>query len=338
MAEYSYVTNDRNIYEFLLKNTRRTVFFMESGFPYDKADVISQKMAAGNLVYVMYEDRKQAAHNKEELDRVKAKARYYSSSEWMDDHAGISSVNEYIKKLKKDLPVIEHNLMNSGDEAFVFGFNFRCGNCHKPMKYEDKYCSYCGTRRGEGAFDPFDGGNAHVILYGSPDIVRYRCSKCGKTWIQATFEKEDVSYCSICGNRGEEIKRKWSDIVEEMYRVDLGIPVDEWLDMDKPLYTVEAGTVYCTYYDGKCGNCHGDLDDDAKYCMYCGTKRGDGDFRPYSNVMSMVGVYGSPMISRYRCPKCNRVWYANSFGENRNGYCKECGSQANIFQFDEKCN
>ena len=29
----------------------------------------------------------------------------------------------------------------------------KCGNCHKMLGSEDKYCRYCGTKRGEGKFE-----------------------------------------------------------------------------------------------------------------------------------------------------------------------------------------
>ena len=32
----------------------------------------------------------------------------------------------------------------------------RCGNCHAYMIKSDLFCRYCGTKRGDGAFEPFD--------------------------------------------------------------------------------------------------------------------------------------------------------------------------------------
>lgn len=41
-----------------------------------------------------------------------------------------------------------------------------CGNCHRRIGENDKYCRRCGTKKGEGAFDPFY--NEIQIVYGSP--------------------------------------------------------------------------------------------------------------------------------------------------------------------------
>ena len=38
---------------------------------------------------------------------------------------------------------------------------------------------------------------------------------------------------------------------------------------------------WSTDYSGRCGNCHERLGKNDKYCRYCGTKRGEGKFRPY---------------------------------------------------------
>ena len=32
----------------------------------------------------------------------------------------------------------------------------RCGNCHKFFGEGDLYCRYCGTKAGEGRYEPYD--------------------------------------------------------------------------------------------------------------------------------------------------------------------------------------
>lgn len=63
----------------------------------------------------------------------------------------------------------------------------------------------------------------------------------------------------------------------------------------------------CTDYEGKCGNCHEYLREGDKYCRYCGTKRGDGKFEPYQNIMQCI--YGPMPVERVRkCTKCKKTW------------------------------
>ncbi|MCF0230592.1 MAG: hypothetical protein HUJ76_12985, partial [Parasporobacterium sp.] len=31
----------------------------------------------------------------------------------------------------------------------------QCGNCHEFFEEGDQYCRFCGTKKGEGAFEPY---------------------------------------------------------------------------------------------------------------------------------------------------------------------------------------
>ena len=48
----------------------------------------------------------------------------------------------------------------------VTDYTNRCGNCKAFLQTGDNYCKYCGTRRGEGKFEPF--WEVTDILYGPP--------------------------------------------------------------------------------------------------------------------------------------------------------------------------
>ena len=63
-----------------------------------------------------------------------------------------------------------------------------------------------------------------------------------------------------------------------------------------------------TDYRGRCGNCHELFDnDEEKYCKYCGTKRGEGEFKPYDN--QIYCIYGPMPEKRTReCVKCGNQW------------------------------
>ena len=42
----------------------------------------------------------------------------------------------------------------------------RCGNCHKFFGEGDLYCRYCGTKAGEGRYEPYD--DIMQCVYGPP--------------------------------------------------------------------------------------------------------------------------------------------------------------------------
>lgn len=73
----------------------------------------------------------------------------------------------------------------------------RCGNCHARLLKREKFCRYCGTRRGEGQFLPYM--NESYCVYGPPLIKKYKCPSCGHKWKDNTIFDEDSHYCPICG-------------------------------------------------------------------------------------------------------------------------------------------
>ncbi len=50
----------------------------------------------------------------------------------------------------------------------------RCGNCGTYLPIGAKYCIKCGTRRGDGLFEPLS--NTCDTLYGSPRLFKMQCS------------------------------------------------------------------------------------------------------------------------------------------------------------------
>lgn len=84
----------------------------------------------------------------------------------------------------------------------------------------------------------------------------------------------------------------------------------------------------CTDYTNRCGNCHKILNDNDKYCPYCGTKRGEGKFEPYENVMTCI--YGPPPEERvHQCKKCGYEWSVISMIDSQK-YCPQCGGNSEI--------
>lgn len=87
---------------------------------------------------------------------------------------------------------------NSRDKSDLSkDYTNRCGNCHKYMDPEDRYCGNCGTKRGEGAFAPYR--NEISCVYGPPFECRYRCSHCGNEWTESSIGGPGYKFCPNCG-------------------------------------------------------------------------------------------------------------------------------------------
>ncbi len=71
-----------------------------------------------------------------------------------------------------------------------------CAKCNMPMRENDKYCEYCGTKKGLGVFFPYK--NRLPYLYGSPMKRKYKCTKCGHLWIDHSVGIGDARYCPNC--------------------------------------------------------------------------------------------------------------------------------------------
>lgn len=77
------------------------------------------------------------------------------------------------------------------------------------------------------------------------------------------------------------------------------------------------------YAENQCGNCHATLGEKDKYCKKCGTKRGEGAFAPYKNVMRCI--YGPPPVERtHLCSGCGYQWTTIAMIDT-DKYCPQCG-------------
>ena len=94
--------------------------------------------------------------------------------------------------------------------------NITCGNCGGTLQEKDKYCRFCGTRKGEGTYqaDP----TFLNMLYGPPVKKRYRCEKCNCTYNILAAGRQKPDYCPECGTKAKLIWSKngsWDE--EEMF-------------------------------------------------------------------------------------------------------------------------
>lgn len=86
---------------------------------------------------------------------------------------------------------------NCGYEELSTDYEGRCGNCHEELGGKDKYCRYCGTKRGEGKFEPYK--NVSYCIYGpAPKLRFHSCKNCGYEW-KTQMMVDDEKYCPKCG-------------------------------------------------------------------------------------------------------------------------------------------
>lgn len=89
---------------------------------------------------------------------------------------------------------------------------------------------------------------------------------------------------------------------------------------------------WSTDYKGRCGNCHELISDGEKYCRYCGTKRGEGKFKPYLNMIQCI--YGpAPVKRKHICKVCNNTWERELMIDDE-CYCPQCGNKVEIIESD----
>ena len=99
----------------------------------------------------------------------------------------------------------------------------RCRNCHEYLDRKDKYCKNCGTKRGEGRFEPFR--NEMYCVYGPPIKKKYRCSNCDFMWITCHLGGLDSSnYCPQCGKK--QIKLLDQTILDHSDYIGMEDPYD----------------------------------------------------------------------------------------------------------------
>ena len=82
-----------------------------------------------------------------------------------------------------------------------------CGNCHAALEKGSKYCYKCGTKRGEGRFEPFF--NKTYLAYGPPVIQKVTCLNCGyKFEVGSLGGGKIIKYCPECRSTNLSIKEE----------------------------------------------------------------------------------------------------------------------------------
>ncbi len=84
----------------------------------------------------------------------------------------------------------------------------------------------------------------------------------------------------------------------------------------------------------QCGNCHKFLSEGDVYCRFCGTKKGEGEYKPYLNVM--VCIYGPMPLDRlHKCESCGHEWTTCDMVDDEK-FCPKCGGNAPVIRCEEE--
>lgn len=74
----------------------------------------------------------------------------------------------------------------------------------------------------------------------------------------------------------------------------------------------------------KCANCHASFPKNALYCETCGTKKGDGKFKPHRNRPRFI--YGPPIRITHHCSSCGNTWQKYGMNIKQSSSCPKCGA------------
>ncbi len=226
LRDYLIVTNRVEIRDRIVGLGINNYLLIEDDLPTgDEAEKMLQFRGKA-CVFVMYYDKK-IDHRKLKfyVDKNKLKGLVLSNLivipiEEIPEYAGSDGVLDdiYLKKsisLKRYLEIMDSIIdyvdwvANNRGWILHTDYTNRCGNCHEKMDVEDKYCSVCGTKRGEGRFIPYE--NVVYALYGSFDLIKQECSKCGRKRIGTAFDRS--SYCTECGGTLRILRYKDVDVL-----------------------------------------------------------------------------------------------------------------------------
>ena len=80
----------------------------------------------------------------------------------------------------------------------------QCGNCHSYVDEGDAYCRICGTKVGEGKYEPYQ--EIMQCIYGPmPEERIHTCQDCGYSW-KTMFMIDNQHYCPKCGGPAPAIE------------------------------------------------------------------------------------------------------------------------------------
>ena len=107
--------------------------------------------------------------------------------------------------------------------------NFKgCFNCNHYLHDNWKYCPFCGTKKGEGEFNPARNSGWNILLYGPLTTKYYKCKKCHYKWnYEFMMDEPRIRCCPKCGNKNVKMFYEvgcdinWSPRVEDIKFKDI---------------------------------------------------------------------------------------------------------------------
>ena len=206
--DYILMVNRAELYERALELGYDTVIYPDKS-DLDDDDIKAIEESGKFLVCVFYSDEMSVDSRLEgwykKFHDSKIKRRTISFVDEIEDEDRFLPLNVLADKY---LMTVEHMERYLESEGYIptDDYENKCGNCHKQLRTGEKYCKYCGTKRGEGAFKPYR--NVSYGLYGPCGTYFYKCHHCGKIFEYWTIGSSDVKNCPSCGSEVEETDYK----------------------------------------------------------------------------------------------------------------------------------
>ncbi|WP_022762327.1 MULTISPECIES: hypothetical protein [unclassified Butyrivibrio] len=203
--EYYLFVNKKEIYDKAQELGERQVILFEKD-KFDADDVTALNNSDKQVVFAFFCDKDdEVLHHL--VCQLEPYTPYYSLKEdtVFYNEFRYESIDAVVRNLKGIITIIEYDLKDDGLISTT-DYKDRCGNCHSELEPEDKYCKYCGTKRGEGAFKPYR--NVSYGLYGPCGTYFYKCHHCGKIFEYWTIGSSDVKHCPSCGSEVEDTDYK----------------------------------------------------------------------------------------------------------------------------------
>lgn len=157
------------------------------------------------LIYAFYDEKykySDLSELKARLSELDVRVMYWGPiGETMDEFVA----------LFPDVRRVEQDLISRG-EMLDTDYTNRCGNCHAHMDEKDKFCKFCGTRKGEGKFLPYE--NEAYAVYGPPVKIKYTCKSCGHSWMYGGLGSlRESKYCPMCRTQKIQMNESWDKFI-----------------------------------------------------------------------------------------------------------------------------
>lgn len=151
-----------------------------------------------SILWLRFDSSEENAQCETKLNRIDDSdswiASYNIYGNELEDGMKILSPEKAAEMLPEIIARNERFMIKHG--VFSAEIEDRCGNCHKIISIGDRYCRFCGTKRGEDKFQPED--NQTYCVYGPPLEIKYQCADCGTIFESSCLGLDASKYCPHC--------------------------------------------------------------------------------------------------------------------------------------------